>query len=74
MYKIKLRPTHFEEDIAKEIAGIGNLARKLGYKLKKEERGLTKEEAYKQLGQSASLLRAVLQHLDSVKYPSYRLP
>jgi len=64
MYQIKLQPTHFEEDIAREISRIANLSRKLGYELKKEDRDLTKEEAYRQLGHSASILRAVLKHLD----------
>jgi hypothetical protein len=74
MYQIKLRPTHFEEDLAKEISRVANLARQLGYKLKKEDRDLTKEEAYSQLGQSASLLKAVLKYVDSVKSTSNRLP
>jgi hypothetical protein len=72
-YPIKLRPAHFEEDLAKEIATIANRARKLGYKLKKENRDLTKEEAYRQLGQSASLLKAVLEYADSIKSTSYEL-
>ena len=74
MYQIKLRPDHFEEDLAKEIARIAHHARNLGYRLKEEQRDLTKEEAYTQLGQSASLLRAVLHHLDSVKGVSHLLP
>lgn len=74
MYPIKLRPDHFEKDLAQEIARIANYARKLGYKLKKEGRDLTKEEAYRQLGQSASLLKAVLKYVDSVKSISHQLP
>ena len=74
MYQIKLRPAHFEEDLAQEIARIANRARKLGYKLKEEQRDLTKEEAYTQLGQSASLLRSVLKYIDSVKDTSHQLP
>jgi hypothetical protein len=62
MYRVDLRQDHFEEDLAKEIAKIANKARLLGYRLKEENRDLTKEEAYIQLGQSASLLRAVLKH------------
>ena len=72
MYHIKLRPAHFEEDLAQEIARIANRARKLGYRLKEEQRDLTKEEAYTQLGQSASLLRSVLEHIDSIKGTSRR--
>jgi len=74
MYQIKLRPAYFEKDMAREIARIANRARKLGYKLKKEDRNLTKEEAYKQLGQSASLLKAVLEYFDSIKSTAHKLP
>ncbi len=62
MYAITLRADHFEEDLAREIARIANLTRKLGYKLRSENRLITKEEAYVQLGHSASLLKAVLEH------------
>lgn len=63
MYPIILKPENFEKDLAKEIARIANEARQLGYKLRKENRDMTKEEAYKQLGHSASLLRAILGYL-----------
>ncbi|HLZ18152.1 MAG TPA: hypothetical protein VKO67_00995, partial [Smithellaceae bacterium] len=62
MYGITLRADHFEEDLAREIARIANLTRKLGYKLRSENRLITKEEAYVQLGHSVSLLKAVLEH------------
>jgi hypothetical protein len=62
MYTIKLRHDAFETDLAREIARIANITRKLGYKLRAENRAITKEEAYVQLGHSASLLKAVLQH------------
>lgn len=62
MYAVILRPDKFEEDLASEIARIANITRKLGYKLRAENRSITKEEAYVQLGHSASLLKAVLQH------------
>jgi hypothetical protein len=62
MYKINLRDDNFEADLAREIARIANLSRQLGYKLAKEDRDMTPEEAYVQLGHSASLLRAVLLH------------
>ena len=62
MYAVILRPDRFEEDLASEIARIANISRKLGYKLRTENRNITKEEAYVQLGHSASLLKAVLQH------------
>lgn len=60
MYNIKLRTDHFEEDLAKEIARIANISRQLGLKLRAENRNMTKEEAYAQLGHSASLLKAVM--------------
>ncbi|RJQ54016.1 MAG: hypothetical protein C4526_05560 [Nitrospiraceae bacterium] len=62
IHPVELRPEHFEEDLAKEIAKIANGARQLGYALKKENRNMTKEEAYIQLGHSASLLKAILKH------------
>jgi hypothetical protein len=63
MYEIKLTNDNFEEDLAKEIARIANISRQLGMKLKADSRNMTKEEAYAQLGHSASLLRAVLNTL-----------
>ena len=60
MHPITLRTDHFEEDLAKEIARIANLARDLNDKLRKDNRNLSKEEAYRQLGHSASLLKAAL--------------
>jgi len=62
MYKINLRDDHFEADLIREIARIANISRLLGYKLRAENRDMTPEEAYIQLGHSASLLKAVLQH------------
>lgn len=62
MYKIDLRDNYFEADLAREIARLANLSRLLGYKLRAENRDITQEEAYIQLGHSASLLKAVLQH------------
>ena len=47
----------------KEIARIANLSMKLGYQLEKENRMLTKEEAFVQLGHSASLLKAILEYV-----------
>jgi hypothetical protein len=62
MYIIKLSKENFEKDLARQIARIANLGRQLGYKLRAENRTLTKEEAYVQLGHGASLLQAILQH------------
>jgi hypothetical protein len=67
LYKIKLYPilTNSEEDLTKEIARIANLSMKLGYQLESEDRLLTKEEAYTQLGHSASLIKAILEYARS---------
>jgi hypothetical protein len=64
MYEIRLRPDHFEEDLAKEIARIANGARVLGLKLKTENRDMTPTEALAQAGHSVSLLKAVLEVID----------
>ncbi len=66
MYPINLNPKHFEEDLSREIARIANLSRKLGHKLRTENRDMTKEEAYIQLGHSASLLKAILKCLGKI--------
>lgn len=66
MYRIVLRPQHFEHDLCKEIARIANISRRLGHRLSKEDRDMTKEEAYIQLGHSASLLKAILHHFGKV--------
>ena len=60
--KIKVYPITIdsEEALAKEIARIANLAKELGYKIGAEDRLLTKEEAYTQISQSASLFGAIL--------------
>jgi hypothetical protein len=63
MYPVYLRPEQIDKDLAREIARIANQARNLGYKLKKEMRDMTKDEAFIQLGHSASLLKAVLNFL-----------
>jgi hypothetical protein len=60
MYDIELRPDSFDEDVAREVARIANISRQLAFKIKAENRNMTREEAYVQLGHSASLLRAVL--------------
>ncbi len=67
MYPIRLKPDNYEKDLAKEIARIANEARHLGYKMKKENRDMTKEEAYQQLGHSASLLKAIVEYLGGKK-------
>ncbi len=52
-----------EEDLAREIARIAQLSLKLGCTLRKEDRLIDREQAWEQLGHSASLLRAVLRWL-----------
>jgi hypothetical protein len=63
MYPVNLRPDHYEEDLAGQITRIANQSKQLGHILKKENRDMTKEEAYIQLGHSASLAQSVLKHL-----------
>jgi hypothetical protein len=71
IYAITLRRDHFESDLAAEIARIANISRRLGYKLRRENRDMTPEEAYIQLGHSASLLEAVLTSLrEPASYPA----
>ncbi|MEN6624436.1 MAG: hypothetical protein ABFD50_23170 [Smithella sp.] len=62
MYDITLRNDCFEEDLSKEIARIANISRLLGQKIRAENRDMTPQEAYIQLGHSSSLFRAVLKH------------
>jgi len=49
-----------EMDLAKEIARVANLSLKLGYRLEKEGRMLSRQEAYEQISHSASLFQAIL--------------
>jgi hypothetical protein len=63
-YPINLRSASFEKDLAGEIARIANRARKLDHKLREDNRIMSQEEAYRQLGHSASLLKAVLDCLN----------
>jgi len=49
-----------EEDLAREVSRIANISMNLGYRLEAKQRLLTKEEAYVQIGHSASLLKAIL--------------
>jgi len=67
MYAVTLRNDRFEADLSREIARIANLTRRLGYTLRKQDRDMTPEEAYAQLGHSASLLKAVLKHFKKIK-------
>jgi hypothetical protein len=64
--KIKIYPMTInnERDLAREVARIANLSMVLGYRLEDENRMLTKEEAYRQLGHSTSLFKAILQYAE----------
>ena len=64
MYPIIIRPENIENDLANEIARIANISRNLGITMKKENRDMSKEEAYEQLGRSASLLKAILKYFE----------
>ncbi len=59
IYPIQIRS---EDDLVREIVRIANLSMKLGYQLESENRIMTREEAYTQLGHSASLLKANLDY------------
>jgi len=69
MYPICLKT---ERDLAREIARIANLTRLLGYRLEKENRNMTTQEAYLQLGHSASLLKAILAYVHDDKAEGIR--
>jgi hypothetical protein len=62
--RIKIYPIQIksEDDLVREIVRVANLSMKLGYQLEKEDRMVSKEEAYVQLGHSASLLRAIWEY------------
>ncbi len=66
LHKIEIYPITIasEGDLAKQIARIAALSLALGCRLEAEDRILTREEAYRQLSHSASLLKAVLAYLD----------
>lgn len=65
MYEIDLPSRDFKNSLAREVARIANISRTLAAKVKlRIDRVMTKEEAYVQLGHSASLLRAVLNVVD----------
>lgn len=66
VYPINLSSESFENDLAREIARIANLSRRLGITLKRERRDMTEEEAFIQLGHSVSLLKAVLRQFGKI--------
>jgi hypothetical protein len=63
VYPIYLDKNNFEQSLAVEIARIANMSRSLGITLQKEWRNMTAEEAFRQLGHSVSLFRAILEYL-----------
>ena len=71
MDKVKLFPMTIknEDDLIHNIAIIATRSKDLGYKLLKEKRNMTKEEAYQQISQSASLFKAVLEYVGYSKSP-----
>jgi hypothetical protein len=58
----RIRPIEIrnEDDFAREIASLAESARKLGARMRSENRDMTHDEAYIQVIRSASLLKAVL--------------
>ena len=54
-----------ERDLARHIAELANRSAKLGYELEAEGRMLTKNEAYRQLSLSVSLLKGILDYVRS---------
>jgi len=71
MDKVKLFPITIknEDDLIQNIALIAAKSKDLGYELVREKRNMTKEEAYQQLSQSASLFKAVLEYVNYSKTP-----
>ncbi|RMG03158.1 MAG: hypothetical protein D6726_06135 [Nitrospirae bacterium] len=67
MKPVVIRPGHLEVDVAREVARVANISRRLGKRLKDEGRVISKEEAYGQLGLCASLIKGVLGALREVK-------
>jgi hypothetical protein len=63
--KIKIYPIKIDSETAlmKEISRIANASLLLGYRLQAEDRLITRTEAYKQLGHSASLFKGILEYV-----------
>ncbi|MBN1905890.1 MAG: hypothetical protein JW927_12410 [Deltaproteobacteria bacterium] len=51
-----------EDELIKEICRVANISMELGFRLEKENRMMTKAEAYRQISMSASLLKAVIEY------------
>jgi len=68
---VKISPVTIknEDDLIQNIVRIAKKAKDLGYKMRKENRDMTKKEAYEQLSDSASLFKAVLEYVGYIKTP-----
>ena len=68
LQRIELYPIVIDSEttLAKEVARIANLSLKLAHRIESEDRLLTKEEAYKQISHSASLLKGILEYVRRV--------
>jgi hypothetical protein len=53
-----------EADLAREIAAVAESARKLGLKMRQENRNMTTEEVYTQVARSASLFHGILSYTE----------
>ena len=64
--KIKIFPIKIEneDDLINAIVQIANDSKNFAYKLQKENRNMTKDEAYSRISKSASLLKAVLEYVN----------
>jgi hypothetical protein len=69
--RIRIDPVEIrsEDDLASQVARLANSSHALGRRLEAEGRLPTPEEAYAQLGHSASILRAVLLHVGARLLP-----
>jgi len=54
-----------EDDLINEVVRIANISAEFGYRLEAENRVITKKEAYRQVSYSASLLKAIIEYVDS---------
>ncbi len=66
--KIKKIKIKTEDDLIKEICQVANASMELGFRIEKEGRMMTKTEAYRQIGMSASLLKAIIEYADHMTH------
>lgn len=64
--KIKITPIKIanEDDLINAIVKLANDSKAFAYQLQKENRNMTKDEAYSRISKSASLLKAVLEYVN----------